>query len=32
MFNFYVVLTGHNMVTDAGRATNYRQKFKTHDY
>ena len=26
MFNFYVVLTGHDMVTDAGRATTCRRK------
>ena len=28
-FNFYVVLAGHDMVTDAGRATTCRRKFKT---
>ena len=28
MFNFYVVLAGHDMVTDAGRATTCRRKFK----
>ena len=27
-FNFYVVLAGHDMVTDAGRATTCRHKFK----
>ena len=27
-FNFYVVLAGHDMVTDAGRATTCRRKFK----
>ena len=28
MFNFYVVLAGHDMVTDAGRATTCRRKVK----
>ena len=28
MFNFYVVSAGHDMVTDAGRATTCRRKFK----
>ena len=28
MINFYVVLAGHDMVTDAGRATTCRRKFK----
>ena len=28
MFNFYVVSMGHDMVTDAGRATTCRRKFK----
>ena len=28
MFNFYVVLAGHDNVTDAGRATTSRRKFK----
>ena len=28
MFNFYVVLVGHNKVNDAGRATTCRRKFK----
>ena len=28
MFNFYVVLAGHEKVTDAGRATTCRRKFK----
>ena len=28
MFNFYEVLDGHNMVTDAGRATTCRRQFK----
>ena len=28
MFNFYVVLTGHDMVTDASKATTCRRKFK----
>ena len=28
MFNFYVVFAGHDMVTDAGRATTFRRKFK----
>ena len=27
-FNFYVVLAGHGMVTDAGRATTCRRKLK----
>ena len=30
MFNFYVVLTGHDMVTDASRATTRRPKFKVY--
>ena len=29
MFNFYVVLAGHNKVSDAGRATKCRFNFKT---
>ena len=29
MFNFYEVLAGHDMVTDADRATTRRRKFKT---
>ena len=29
MFNFYVVFAGQNMVTDAGRITSCRRKFKT---
>ena len=28
MFSFYVVLAGHDMITDAGRATTRRPKFK----
>ena len=28
MFNFYVVFAGHDMVTDAGRATTRRFKLK----
>ena len=28
LFNFYVVLASHDMVTDAGRATTCRRKFK----
>ena len=28
MFNFYLVLAGHDKVNDAGRATTYRRKFK----
>ena len=28
MFNYYVVLAGQDMVTDAGRATTCRRKFK----
>ena len=28
MFNFYVVLAGHDMATDAGRAPMSRQNFK----
>ena len=28
MFDFYVVLAGHDMITDAGGATMWRQKFK----
>ena len=28
MFNFYVVSAGHDIVTDAGRATTCRRKFK----
>ena len=28
MFNFYVVLAGHDKVNDAGRATTCRRKFK----
>ena len=29
MFNFYVVLAGHDKVTDAGRAATCRGNFKT---
>ena len=34
MFNFYVVFAGHDMVTNAGRATTTtrRCKIKPHDY
>ena len=32
VFNFYVVLAGHDMVTDAGRATTCRCKFKALHY
>ena len=28
MFNFYIVLAGHDNVSDAGRATTCRHKFK----
>ena len=28
MFNFYVVLAGHDKVSDAGRATTCRRKLK----
>ena len=28
MFNFYVVLAGHDKVSDAGRASTCRRKFK----
>ena len=28
MFNFYVVLAGPDKVSDAGRATTFRRKFK----
>ena len=28
MFNIYIVLSGHDMVTDATRATTCRRKFK----
>ena len=28
MFNFYVVLAGHDKVSDAGKATTCRRKFK----
>ena len=28
MFNFYVVLARHDMVTDAGRATTFWSKFE----
>ena len=29
MFNFYAVLSGHDKVSDDGRATTCRRKFKT---
>ena len=33
LFNFYVVLAGHDMVTDAGKATTCRcANSKPHDY
>ena len=32
MFNFYVVLAGHDKVSDSGRATTCRRKIKPHDY
>ena len=32
MFSFYVLLTGHYMVTDAGRTTTRRRKIKPNDY
>ena len=32
MFNFYVILASHDMITDNGKATTWRQKWKTHDY
>ena len=28
MFNFYVVLAGHDNITDANRAATYRRNFK----
>ena len=28
IFNFYVILAGHDMITDAGRATICSRKFK----
>ena len=28
MFNFYVILAGHDMVTDSDRATTSKRKFK----
>ena len=32
MFNFYVVLAGHDKVSDTGRATTCRRKLKAHRY
>ena len=32
MFNVYVVLAGHDMITDAGRATTWRPNLKPHHY
>ena len=32
MFNLYVVLAGLDKVTDAGRATTCRQKFKAQSF
>ena len=32
LVNIYVALAGHDMITDAGRATTCRQKFRPHDY
>ena len=32
MFNFYVVLAGHDLVSDAGTTTTYMRKIKPHDY
>ena len=32
MFNVYVVLAGHDMITDAGRATTCRRNLKPHHY
>ena len=31
-FNFYVILAGHDMITDAGRANKCRRKINPHDY
>ena len=28
MFKFFIVLAGHDMVTDAGRASTFRRKFE----
>ena len=28
MFNFYVILAGHDIITDTGKATMFRCKFK----
>ena len=32
MFNFYVDLAGHNLVSDAGTTTTCMRKIKPHDY
>ena len=32
MINVYVVLAGHDMITDAGRATTCRRILKPHHY
>ena len=32
MFNFFVVLAGHDKVTDAGRFATCRRKINPHDY
>ena len=32
LFNFYVVLAGHDMVTVAGRATMCTRNIKAHDF
>ena len=32
MFNFYVVLAGHDNVSDAARTITCRRKIKPHDY
>ena len=31
MFNFYVVLAGHDLLSDAGTTTTCRRKTKPHD-
>ena len=32
MFKFYVILAGHDLITDAGRDTNAGESPKLHDY
>ena len=32
MFNFYVVLAGHDMITDAAKATKVASNSKPHNY